>query len=111
VALNYGIGSSCLNAEVKAFDKFQRFRGVNSSYCGSKYKSCTLRAKCWKACAQQRPQRMEWSTRLSRARSRPAELCRSPNRCRNYQLSKSHVPGVHNVRNTANLQLFSADSC
>ena len=30
VALNWGIGSSSLNAEVKAFDRLQRVRGSNS---------------------------------------------------------------------------------
>jgi hypothetical protein len=36
VARNWGIGSSCLNAEVKAFDKLQIVRARNSSYFGSK---------------------------------------------------------------------------
>src|SRR5215472_4236854 len=36
VALNWGIGSSCLKAEVKALDRVQIVRGWNSSYCGSK---------------------------------------------------------------------------
>ena len=33
------IGSSCLNADVNAFDKLQIVRDRNSSYFGSKYKS------------------------------------------------------------------------
>ena len=36
VALNWGIGSSSLNAEVKAFERLQIVRDRNSSYCGSK---------------------------------------------------------------------------
>ena len=36
VALNCGIGSSSLNAEVKAFAKLHRVQGANSSYCGLK---------------------------------------------------------------------------
>ena len=39
VALNWGIGSSSLNAEVKAFVRLQIVRGWNSGYCGSKYSS------------------------------------------------------------------------
>jgi hypothetical protein len=38
VALNCGIGSSALNAEVNAFEELQIVRGRNSSYFGSKYK-------------------------------------------------------------------------
>ena len=34
VALNCGIGSSSLNAEVNAFDRLQIVRALNSSYCG-----------------------------------------------------------------------------
>jgi hypothetical protein len=30
-----------LKAEVNALDRLHRVRGRNSSYCGSKYKSCT----------------------------------------------------------------------
>src|SRR6202008_3416839 len=37
VALNCGMGSSSLNAEVNAFDRLQIVRGRNSSYLGSKY--------------------------------------------------------------------------
>ena len=36
VALNCGIGSSSLNADVNAFDRLQIVRDVNSSYFGSK---------------------------------------------------------------------------
>ena len=36
VALNCGIGSSSLNALVKAFERLHIVRGENSSYCGSK---------------------------------------------------------------------------
>ena len=36
VARNCGIGSSCLNADVKAFDKLHNVRGWNSSCCGLK---------------------------------------------------------------------------
>ena len=35
MALNCGIGSSSLKADVKAFDKLHTVRGRNSSYCGS----------------------------------------------------------------------------
>ena len=37
VALNWGIGSSSLKAEVKAFDRLEIVRDRNSSYFGSKY--------------------------------------------------------------------------
>src|SRR5260370_13710604 len=47
VALNCGMGSSSLNAEVNAFERLQIVRGRNSSYFGSKYRSCTVRARCW----------------------------------------------------------------
>ncbi len=36
VALNCGIGSSSLNADVNAFERLQMVRGRNSSYFGSK---------------------------------------------------------------------------
>src|SRR5258708_7759394 len=36
VALNCGMGSSSLNAEVNAFERLQIVRGRNSSYFGSK---------------------------------------------------------------------------
>ena len=36
VALNRGMGSSSLNAEVNAFERLQIVRGWNSSYFGSK---------------------------------------------------------------------------
>ena len=42
-----GIGSSSLNAEVNAFDRLHIVRGSNSSCCGLKYSSCTLRARCF----------------------------------------------------------------
>jgi hypothetical protein len=35
VALNCRIGSRCLKADVKAFDRLQIVRDRNSSYCGS----------------------------------------------------------------------------
>jgi hypothetical protein len=38
VALNCGIGSSFLNAEVNALERLQMVRGRNSSYFGSKYR-------------------------------------------------------------------------
>jgi hypothetical protein len=41
VALNCGIGSSSLNADVKAFERLQIVRAQNSSYFGSKYRSWT----------------------------------------------------------------------
>src|SRR5712691_7299911 len=41
VALNCGIGSSSLNADVNAFPKLQRVLGANSSIVGLKYRSCT----------------------------------------------------------------------
>ena len=47
VALNWGIGSSSLKADVNALDRLHRVRGRKSSYCGSKYKSCTRRARCF----------------------------------------------------------------
>src|SRR5229473_1851262 len=46
VALNCGMGSSSLNAEVNAFERLQIVRGRNSSYFGWKYRSCTVRARC-----------------------------------------------------------------
>jgi hypothetical protein len=49
VALNCGIGSNSLNAEVKALERLQIVRGRNSSYLGSKYRSCTVRARCFGA--------------------------------------------------------------
>ena len=39
VALNCGIGSSVLKADVKALDRLQSVRGWNSSCCGEKYRS------------------------------------------------------------------------
>ena len=39
VARNCGIGSSCLNADVKAFERLHIVRGWNSSCCGEKYRS------------------------------------------------------------------------
>src|SRR5713101_8248775 len=45
VALNCGMGSSSLNAEVNAFERLQIVRGRKSSYFGSKYRSCTVRRK------------------------------------------------------------------
>jgi hypothetical protein len=39
VARNGGIGSNCLNADVKALDRLQSVRGWNSSCCGEKYRS------------------------------------------------------------------------
>lgn len=39
VALNWGIGSSSSNMDVKAFDRLQIVRGRNSSHFGSKYNS------------------------------------------------------------------------
>src|ERR1700731_2308855 len=47
VALNCGIGSSSLNADVNALDRLHMVRGRNSSYCGSEYKSFTRRARCF----------------------------------------------------------------
>src|SRR6266851_1176099 len=49
VALNCGIGSSSLNADVNALERLQIVRGRNSSYFGSKYRSCTVRARCFGA--------------------------------------------------------------
>ena len=49
VALNCGIGSSSLNAEVNAFERLHIVRGWNSSYVGSNYRSCTVRARCFGA--------------------------------------------------------------
>src|SRR5216683_3329779 len=46
VALNCGMGSSSLNADVNAFERLQIVRGRNSSYFGWKYRSCTVRARC-----------------------------------------------------------------
>src|ERR1700716_1527652 len=43
------MGSSSLNAEVNALERLQIVRGRNSSYFGSKYRSCTVRAKCFGA--------------------------------------------------------------
>jgi hypothetical protein len=34
------------NADVNAFERLQMVRGRNSSYFGSKHKSCTARARC-----------------------------------------------------------------
>ena len=42
---NSGIGSNSLNADVNAFERLQMVRDRNSSYFGSKYKSCTVRAR------------------------------------------------------------------
>jgi hypothetical protein len=49
VALNCGMGSSSLNAEVNALERLQIVRDRNSSYLGSKYKSWTVRARCFGA--------------------------------------------------------------
>jgi hypothetical protein len=49
VALNCGMGSSSLNADVNGFERLQIVRGWNSSYLGSKYRSCTVRARCFGA--------------------------------------------------------------
>ena len=38
-----------LNAEVNALERLQIVRGRKSSYLGSKYKSCTVRARCFGA--------------------------------------------------------------
>jgi hypothetical protein len=38
VALNWGIGSSSLKADVNAFDRLQIVLDRNSSYFGSKYR-------------------------------------------------------------------------
>jgi hypothetical protein len=46
VALNWGLGSSSLNAEVKAFDRLHIVLGWKSSCSGAKYSSCTRRARC-----------------------------------------------------------------
>jgi len=46
VALNWGIGSNSLNADVNAFERLQIVLDRNSSYFGSKYRSCTVRARC-----------------------------------------------------------------
>src|SRR5258708_15299084 len=46
VALNCGTGSSSLNADVNALERLQIVRGRNSSYFGSKYRSCTVRTRC-----------------------------------------------------------------
>src|SRR5580692_7749702 len=46
VALNCGMGSSSLNADVNALERLQIVRGRNWSYFGSKYRSCTVRARC-----------------------------------------------------------------
>src|SRR3984893_16779120 len=43
------MGSSSLKAEVNAFDRLQIVRDRNSSYFGSKYKSWTVRARCFGA--------------------------------------------------------------
>src|ERR1019366_2073370 len=40
VARNGGMGSQCLNADVKALDRLQSVRGWDSSCCGEKYRSC-----------------------------------------------------------------------
>lgn len=50
VALNCGIGSSSLSAEVNAFDRLHIVRGWNSAYFGLKYRSCTMPAICFGAC-------------------------------------------------------------
>ena len=39
VALNCGIGPCALSAEVKALDRLEIVRDLNSSYFGSKYRS------------------------------------------------------------------------
>jgi hypothetical protein len=49
VALNCRMGSSSLKAEVNALEGLQIVRDRNSSYLGSKYKSCTARARCFDA--------------------------------------------------------------
>jgi hypothetical protein len=41
VALNWGMGSSSLNALVNAFERLHIVRGENSSYSGWKYSRCT----------------------------------------------------------------------
>lgn len=38
-----------MKVDVKAFDRLQTARGRNSSYFGSKYRSCTVRARCFGA--------------------------------------------------------------
>ena len=47
VALTRGMGSSSLKADVKAFDRLQIVRDRNSSYRGPKYRSCSVRARCF----------------------------------------------------------------
>jgi hypothetical protein len=49
VALNWGIGSSSLKADVNAFDRLQIVLDRNSSYYGSKYRSWTVRVRCFGA--------------------------------------------------------------
>ena len=49
VAVNCGMGSSSLNADMKAFDRLRIVLDWNSSYIGSKYRSCTVRARCFGA--------------------------------------------------------------
>jgi hypothetical protein len=44
VTLNWGMGSSSLNADVNALERLQIVRGRNSSYLGPKYRSWTVRA-------------------------------------------------------------------
>src|SRR5579864_8493920 len=49
VALNCGMGSTSLNADVNALERLQIVRDRNSSYFGLKYRSCTVRARCFGA--------------------------------------------------------------
>ena len=49
VALNWGIGSSSLKADVNAFARLQMVLDRNSSYFGSKYRSWTVRVRCFGA--------------------------------------------------------------
>ena len=49
VALNWGTGSSSLNADVKAFDRLHIVRGWNSSTVGLKYSSWTFLSRCFGA--------------------------------------------------------------
>ena len=49
VALNCGIRSSSLKADVNALERLQIVSGRNSSYFSSKYRSCTVRTRCFGA--------------------------------------------------------------
>jgi len=42
-------GSVFLNAEVNALERLQMVRGRNSLYFGSKWRSCTVRARCFES--------------------------------------------------------------